>query len=129
MGLVAVIVALRGRSWGYFAAPYLVLFVLAFLVGLVLLALLRFRPDWLRALVAAVAVYAIAFVTPGIGTMTRYPYHVVRCGALPVVATGLAAAMSYDVPGDEGYAVTPLHGPFFCTEKEARAADFHHFDF
>ncbi|WP_433217064.1 hypothetical protein [Microtetraspora malaysiensis] len=127
LGLVAVIVALRGRSWGLFSAPYLLLFVLAYLAGLILLALLRFRPDWLRALVAAVAVYAIASVTPGVDTMIRYPYHVVRCGGLPVVASGFAAGMSYNVPGDEDYWVSPLDGPFFCTEKGAKAADFRHY--
>ncbi|GAA0927290.1 hypothetical protein GCM10009560_29780 [Nonomuraea longicatena] len=126
LGLVAVIVALRGRSWVPFSMLYLVLFMLAYLAGLILLALLRFRPDWLRALVAAVAVYAIVSVTPLVDTMARYPYHVVRCGGLPVVASGFAAAMSYDVPGDEYYAVTPFDGPFFCTEKEAEAAGFHH---
>ncbi|MEV0418972.1 hypothetical protein [Streptosporangium canum] len=44
---------------------YLVLFMPAYLAGLILLAPLRFRPDWLRALVAAVAVYAIAPQGPG----------------------------------------------------------------
>ncbi|MEV0234165.1 hypothetical protein [Nonomuraea sp. NPDC050786] len=129
LGLVAVIVALRGRSWVLFSVLYLVLFVLAYLAGLILLALLRFRPDWLRALVAAVAVYAIVSVTPLVGTMSHYPYHVIRCGGLPVVATGFAAAMSYNVPGDEDYAVTPFDGTFFCTEKEAKAADYQHYDF
>ncbi|MFI6922886.1 hypothetical protein ACIBIZ_23285 [Nonomuraea spiralis] len=129
LGVAAVVVALWGRPWALFAVPYLVLFMLVYLVGLILLALLRFRPDWLRALVAAVAAYAIASVTPSIGTMMRFPYHVVRCGGLPVVATGFAASMSYNVPGDEDYGVTPFDGPFFCTEKEARAADFHHYDF
>ncbi|MFD1936686.1 hypothetical protein ACFSKW_34970 [Nonomuraea mangrovi] len=60
-------------------------------------------PRWacsrLRALVAAVAVYAIMSVTPVVDTMTHYPYHVIRCGGLPVVASGFAAAMSYNVPG------------------------------
>ncbi|MFI7135899.1 hypothetical protein ACIBQ1_60355 [Nonomuraea sp. NPDC050153] len=129
LGLVAAIVTLRGRSWVLFSVPYLVLFMLAYLAGLILLALLRFRPDWLRALVAAVAVYAIASVTPLVDTMAHYPYHVVRCGGLPVVASGFAAGMSYNVPGDEDYAVTPFDGPFFCTEKEAKAADFHHYVF
>ncbi|GGS62745.1 hypothetical protein GCM10010176_001010 [Nonomuraea spiralis] len=129
LGVAAVVAALRGRPWVLFAVPYLVLFMLVHLVGLILLALLRFRPDWLRALVAAVAAYTIASVTPAIGTMTRFPYHVVRCGGLPVVATGLAASMSYNVPGDEDYGVTLFDGPFFCTEKEAKAADFHHYDF
>ena len=45
LGEVAVIVALRGQSWVLFSVPYLVLFVLAYLAGLILLALLRFRPD------------------------------------------------------------------------------------
>ncbi len=74
------------------------------------------------------AVYAIMSVTPVVDTMTHYPYHVIRCGGLPVVASGFAAAMSYNVPGDRDYAVTPFDGPFFCTEKEAKAADFHHYD-
>ncbi|MFD9944668.1 hypothetical protein ACFWYW_15385 [Nonomuraea sp. NPDC059023] len=129
LGLVAVIVALRGRSWVLFSVPYLVLFVLAYLASLVLLALLRFRPDWLRALLAAVVVYMIASVTPLVGTMIHYPYHVLRCGGLPVVATGFAAAMSYNIPGDESYAVTPFDETFFCNEKEAKAADYHHYDF
>ncbi|RJL23208.1 hypothetical protein D5H75_33060 [Bailinhaonella thermotolerans] len=127
--MVAVIVALWGRSWVLFSAPYLVLFVLAYLTGLILLALLRIRPDWLRALVAAGAVYAIASVTPFVDTMTHYPYHVIRCGGLPVVATGFAAAMSYNVPGDEDYAVTPFDETFFCTEKEAKTAGYDHDDF
>ncbi|MFC4119282.1 hypothetical protein [Nonomuraea zeae] len=129
LGVVAVLIALRGRSWALFSVPYLVLFVLAYLAGLILLALLRFRPDWLRALVAAVTVYAVASVTPLVGPMASYPYHVVRCGGLPVVASDFAAAMSYNVPGDENYAVTPFDGIFFCTEKEAEAARFHHYDF
>ncbi|WP_214409071.1 hypothetical protein [Sphaerisporangium fuscum] len=128
LGLAAVIVALRGRSWVPFSVLYLLLFVLAYLAGLILLALLRFRPDWLRALVAAVGVYAIVSVTPLVGSMMRYPYHVVRCGGLPVVATGFAAAMSYSVPGDEDYFVTPFDDTFFCTEKEAQALDFSHGD-
>jgi hypothetical protein len=61
--------------------------------------------------------------------MASYPFHVVRCGGLPIVATGFAAAMSYTVPGSDDYAVTPLDSTFFCTEKEARAADFHRFPF
>ncbi|MFC4008613.1 hypothetical protein ACFOY2_15385 [Nonomuraea purpurea] len=126
LALVAVIVALRGRSWVLFSMPYLVLFLLVYLAGLILVALLRFRPDWLSALVAAVAVYAIASVTPFIGTLTHYPYHVIRCGGLPVVATGFAAAMSYSLPGDGDYAVSPFDDTFFCTEKEAKAADYNH---
>ncbi len=112
-----------------FTVPYLVLMVLAYLVGLVLLAVLRFRPDWLRALVAAVAVYVIALFTPLIQVMASYPIHVVRCGGLPIVATGFAAAMSYTVPGSANYSVTPLNSRFFCTEKEAKAADYHRYDF
>ncbi|GII93878.1 hypothetical protein Ssi02_41090 [Sinosporangium siamense] len=129
LGLVAMIVALRGRPWVLFSVPYLLLFVLAYLVGLIPLALLRFRPDWLRALVAAAAVYAIASVTPLVDPMTRYPYHVVRCGGLPVVASGFAAAMSYNLPGNEDYWVTPFDGTFFCTAKEAEAAGFSHYVF
>ncbi|NRQ33552.1 hypothetical protein HII36_17085 [Nonomuraea sp. NN258] len=129
LGLAAMIVALRGRSWMMVAAPYLLLFILAYLAGLILLALLRFRPDWLRAAVTAVAVYAIASFTPLLDTMTRYPYHVVRCGGLPVVGTSFAAAMSYNAPGDADYAVTPLDDRFFCTEKEAKAAGYRHYDY
>jgi hypothetical protein len=129
LGLIAVALALRGRSAVMFAVPYLVLIVLAYLVGLVLLAVLRFPPDWLRALVAAVVVYVIALVTPFTSVMASYPIQVIRCGGLPIVATGFAAAMRYDVPGGGDYSVTPLHGSFFCTEKEAKAADYHRFDF
>lgn len=125
LGLVAVIVTLRGRSWGYFALPYLGLFMLAYLAGLILLALLRFGPDWLRALVAAVAVYAITPFTPLTGPLVRYPYHVVRCGDLPVVASRFSG--SYSVPGDEYYSVTPFDDGFFCEEKEAEAARYHRF--
>ncbi|NBE96584.1 hypothetical protein FE391_22630 [Nonomuraea sp. KC401] len=128
LGLVAVLVALRGRSWELFSVAYLVLFMLAYLAGLILLGLLRFRPDWLRALVAAVAVYAIAPVTPLVGTMTHYPYHVIRCGGLPVVGSD-GAAPGYTVPGEKDYAVTPFNDTFFCTEKEAKAADYYHDDF
>ncbi|QFY09284.1 hypothetical protein GBF35_23825 [Nonomuraea phyllanthi] len=128
LGVVAVIVALRGRSWELFSAAYLVLFVLVYLAGLILLALLRFRPDWLRALVAAVAVYAIASVTPLTDTMISYPYHVVRCGGLPVVGS-FGAAPGYAVPGEEDYAVTPLDGSFFCTEKEAKDLGYYHDDY
>ncbi|MEV4800709.1 hypothetical protein AB0K18_11895 [Nonomuraea sp. NPDC049421] len=124
--LVAVVVALRGRPWVAFVVPYLGLFGLAFLVGLIPLALLRFRPDWLRALAAAAVVYALASFTPVIAEMTRYPYHVVRCGGLPVVASGFMAAMTYNVPGDEFYA-TPLQDRFFCTKEEARAAGYRHY--
>ncbi|MGW2158855.1 hypothetical protein [Nonomuraea sp. NPDC001699] len=125
LGLVALILALRGRSWWYVAVPYLGLFMLAYLIGLILLALLHFRPDWLRALVAAVVVYAIASVTPLTDTMTHYPYHVVRCGGLPVIGDGFG--MSYNVPGDEYYSVTPFDHRFYCKEKEAEAAGYHHF--
>ncbi|MET8989312.1 hypothetical protein ACFYUK_11255 [Nonomuraea wenchangensis] len=128
LGVVAVIVALRGRSWVLFAVAYLVLFTLAYLAGLILLALLRFRPDWLRALVAAVAVYALAPVAPLVGGMTHYPYHVIKCGGLPVVGSD-GAAPGYLVPGEEDYAVTPFHKRFFCTQKEARAAGYYHDDF
>ncbi|MEU8365035.1 hypothetical protein AB0C27_54370 [Nonomuraea sp. NPDC048882] len=128
LGVAAVIIAVRGRSWMMFSATYVLLFGLAYLAGLILLALLRFRPNWLRALVAGVLVYAIASVTPLVSPMVRYPYHVIRCGGLPIVASRFAAAMSYTVPGDEDYTVTPLHDVFFCEEKEAKAARYHHYD-
>ncbi|MEV5887813.1 hypothetical protein [Nonomuraea fuscirosea] len=129
LGLVALIIALRGRSWPLFTGTYLILFALAYLAGLILLAVLRFRPDWLRALVAGIAVYALASITPLVSPMTHYPYHVIRCGGLPIVATNFAAAMSYNTPGDDDYAVTPFHDTFFCQENEAKAAHYHHYDY
>ncbi|MEV0614302.1 hypothetical protein AB0I81_13330 [Nonomuraea sp. NPDC050404] len=126
--VLAAILAVQGTPFLMFTLPYLVLFTLAYLVGLVLLALLPFRPAWLRALVTAVAVYALASVAPFVGVMVRYPVQVVKCGGLPIVATGFAAAMSYHAPGDENYSVSPLDTTFFCTAKEAEAADFHNYD-
>jgi hypothetical protein len=127
LGLVALLIALRGRSWTLLAGTYLLLFTLAYLTGLLLLAVLRFRPDWLRALVAGIAVYAIASITPLASPLTTYPYHVIRCGGLPIVATNFAAAKSYNTPDDEDYAVTPLHDTFFCQESDAKAAHYRHY--
>ncbi|GAA2389515.1 hypothetical protein [Nonomuraea africana] len=128
LGLLAMAIVLRGRAVA-FALPYLVLMILAYLVGMAFLAVLRFPPDWLRALVAAVAVYLIALFTPLTTGMASYPIEVVRCGGLPVVATGFAAAMAFDRPGDDTYSVTPLGDTYFCTAKEAEAADYTHYGF
>lgn len=108
-----------------FLAWYLVLLALAYLLGLIILALLGLSPAWLRALVAAILTYAVVLADPLTTTMASFPIHVIRCGGLPIVATDFAAARSYTVPSSEHYLVTPLDTRFFCTEAEARAARYH----
>ncbi|WP_433212378.1 hypothetical protein [Microtetraspora malaysiensis] len=39
------------------------------------------------------------------------------------------AGLKRAVPGEEDYAVTPFNDHFFCTEREAKAADYYHDDF
>ncbi|MDA0641154.1 hypothetical protein [Nonomuraea ferruginea] len=108
-----------------FLGWYLVLLALAYILGLIPLALIGLAPDWLRALVTAMVMYVIALVTPLTTAMASFPIHVIRCGGLPLVATDFAAAKSYTMPSSEYYLVTPLDSRFFCTEDEARAARYH----
>ncbi|MFC5818178.1 hypothetical protein [Nonomuraea harbinensis] len=108
-----------------FLGWYLVLLALAYILGLIPLALIGLAPDWLRALVTAMVMYVIALVTPLTTAMASFPIHVIRCGGLPLVATNFAAAYSYRMPGSDFYVVTPLDSRFFCTEDEARAARYH----
>ncbi|TDD25487.1 hypothetical protein [Nonomuraea diastatica] len=114
---------MRPRSFARASGWLAVLIIGVPVLGLVPLAVLRFLPAFLRALVAAVAVFALAWITP-FHVMASYPVHVVRCGGLPVVATGFAASMTYNTPGSAHYWVTPLESSFFCTEREARAAGY-----
>ncbi|MCA2189460.1 hypothetical protein [Nonomuraea cavernae] len=44
----------------------------------------------------------------------------IRCGGLPIVGLGFAAAMSYRLPGSDTYAVTPLRDRLFRTEGARR---------
>lgn len=124
LGLVVVTVAVPELSPQNFAVLYLILMAFAYLVGLVLLAVLRFSPDWMRALVTAVALYVIALLNPLTQAMASYPIHVVRCGGLPILATNFAAAKSYSVPGRVNYSVSPLNDRAFCTEEAAKAAGY-----
>ncbi|MEV4838750.1 hypothetical protein AB0K05_29895 [Nonomuraea sp. NPDC049486] len=109
----------------HFLAWYLVLLALAYILGLILLALIGLSPAWLRALVTAVLMYVVALVMPLTSAMASFPIHVIRCGGLPLVASDFAAGYNYRMPGSDYYIVTPLDSRFFCTEDEARAARYH----
>ncbi|MFG1948795.1 hypothetical protein [Nonomuraea sp. NPDC048826] len=108
-----------------FLGWYLALLVLAYVLGLIPLALFRLSPDWLRALAAALVMYVVALIVPVTTAMATFPIHLIRCGGLPIVATDFASARSYTVPSSAEYEVTPLDSRFFCTEDEARAARYH----
>ncbi len=109
-----------------FVLPYGLLLVAAYLAGLIVLLMVRVRalPDWLRALVAVAVVYLAALVTPSTALMASYPIHVLRCGGLPVVTTDFASPMTYSIPRDDDYGITPLESHLFCTENEARVAGY-----
>lgn len=72
-------------------------------------------------------VYLLTLVTPFIYPFARFPVYVVTCGKLPVIADNFAASHSYNIPGDNGYIVTPLTGDYFCSEDDAKRAGFHRF--
>ena len=49
-----------------------------------------------------------------------YPFHVIRCGGLPVTASNFAAGYDYFLPGDRGY-LGLFNNKFFCSEVEAKS--------
>jgi hypothetical protein len=125
LGLAVMMSVLGARSGVSFAVWYPLLMVLSYPLGLIVLLTLRLPSNLLRALVAAMVVYAITLAIPLTRVMASYPLQVVRCGALPVIANNFAAARSYSVPGDESYTASPLHEGYFCSVREAEAARYH----
>ncbi len=49
----------------------------------------------------------------------RYPYYVIKCRQLPVIAWDFAGGMSYKKPGDFEYWPDLFTSRYFCSEKEA----------
>ena len=112
-----------------FAVPYGIFLVVEFIAAgslVMILSALRMWSALPRAFISIGIVYLASLFTPLIDTMARYPLYVVKCGGAPVVVTDFAAAHTYRVAGDEGYAVTPLDSGFFCTAREAERLRYHH---
>jgi hypothetical protein len=125
LGYLLVLLVSRPRPRVNFALWYVPFVMAWFLAALPVVALLWVIAPFPRALVAAVAVYLVALVTPPTSGMARYPLHIIRCGHLPIVGTTFAAGYAYTVPDSPDYRVTPFHDCFFCSREEASAAGFH----
>lgn len=53
-----------------------------------------------------------------------YPFHIVRCGKLPITASKFAAGYDYMLPGDYGY-LGLFNESHFCSESEAKDSGYH----
>src|SRR5690606_41241206 len=104
---------------------YLVLLALAYILGLIILALLGLSPAWMRALVAAILTYAVVLANPLTTTMASFPIHVISCGGRPIVATDFAAARSYPAPMRAHALVTPLDPRSSAPGRAARPPSLH----
>ncbi len=88
----------------------------------------RFRlSDWKFVMLYIIAVYTLSLFVPYISPFTRYPLYIARCGGLPIVASNFAAGYDYQLPSDSNYQVNPFTNAYFCTERDAKAANYHHF--
>ena len=78
----------------------------------------------IAVIVVAALAYAGAFVTPLVSPYAQYPFYLLKCGHRPVITSTFMASRSYWTPEDEGYRVSALSGPYFCTREEAKSAGF-----
>ncbi len=77
-----------------------------------------------RRVVAALLVVAV-FVPVGV-IYGRWAYMTVRCGHQPVAISDLAAAYSYQLPGDRNYRRDSLFQDFVCSEADAERKGYGH---
>lgn len=76
--------------------------------------------------VSALAIcVALGNYIPHVGTFVRFPFAILQCGKVPVMAEENDGVKLYYMPGSSLYQLTAIpDGRFYCSETDAKQAGY-----